>query len=727
MLRVGVDIGGTFTDITVLDDGTGEIYSDKVLTTPKDPSLAVLDGLKQMGTDLRAVSLLVHGTTVAINALIEQKGARTGLITTKGFEDVLEIGRGNRTVFFDIFYQRPAPLAPRRWRLGVTERINSRGEVLEPLDLQEAAAALERLVDQGVQSVAVCLFNSFKNPVHERQLRELARSKYPDVDVSLSSEVLPEIREYERMSTTVTNGYLKPVIRAYLENLESSLAEMRGVGAAGNAPETARHAGQRVGAIQASPLQAAQSGAPGPVEAIHESPLHVMQSNGGIMTAGMAKERPVQIVESGPVGGAVAAAYIVGATQGPVTAGIGRASGSAQGGNVIAFDMGGTTSKANVIQGGMMQTTTEYWPAGYMVKIPVVDIVEVGIGGGSIGWINAEGFLAVGPISAGADPGPVCYDLGGTEPTITDANAVLGRVRQLVGGRMRLDTEKALKAIEDRVAKPLLMDPIEAALGILEIAVAKMADTIRTVTVARGIDPRDFTLCAFGGAGPMHAAFIARELNIPLVVIPPAPGTFSGLGFLCSDFRHDFVQTFLTNAASPDLSLARQVFGGLEARGAQVLQQEGFSGEDIALHRSLDMRYVGQAHEVNVPLPGELGEGAFGALAVDFHRRHEEQFGHSAPGEPVEVVNLRVTAVGRVRRPAIRYSPSTGQSLTGTRRVYFAEAQGWLDCPLYQRTSLAPGFEVSGPAILEEHTSTLVLPPDFRARIDSFGNVVLHR
>ncbi|HLB12576.1 MAG TPA: hydantoinase/oxoprolinase family protein, partial [Dehalococcoidia bacterium] len=246
MLRVGVDIGGTFTDITVLDDGTGEIYSDKILTTPQDPSLAVLDGLKQMGTDLRAVSLLVHGTTVAINALIEQKGARTGLITTKGFEDVLEIGRGNRTVFFDIFYQRPAPLAPRRWRLGVTERINSRGEVLEPLDLQEAAAALERLVDQGVQSVAVCLFNSFKNPVHERQLRELARSKYPDVDVSLSSEVLPEIREYERMSTTVTNGYLKPVIRAYLENLESSLAEMRGVGAAGNAPETARHAGLHV-------------------------------------------------------------------------------------------------------------------------------------------------------------------------------------------------------------------------------------------------------------------------------------------------------------------------------------------------------------------------------------------------------------------------------------------------------------------------------------------------
>ena len=806
MLRVGVDIGGTFTDITILDDLTGEITSDKVLTTPKDPSVAVLEGLKQMGTDLKEVSFLVHGTTVSINALIEHKGSRTGLITTKGFEGVLEIGRGNRTVFFDIFYQRPVPLAPRRWRLGVSERTDARGEGLEPLDLEEATAAIDRLASQGVQSVAVCFFHSFKNAAHERQVKDLILSRYPHIDVSLSSDVLPEIREYERMSTTVANGYLKPVIRAYLENLEASLGEMCGGGGVGEARQgeesgeksgmavergvgearqwaevggksgmaakpgvgearqgeeageksgmavergvgEARQwaeAGEESGMAAERGVGEARQGAEAGEESgmaaergvgeAHEPPLpdapvqaapgtfsvrgpalHVMQSNGGIMTAEMAKQRPVQIVESGPVGGAVAAAYIV------------------EGENIIAFDMGGTTSKANVIHGGVMQTTTEYWPAGYMVKIPVVDIVEVGIGGGSIGWINAEGFLAVGPLSAGADPGPVCYDLGGTDPTITDANAVLGRVEQLVGGRIRLNSAKALRAIETKIAGPLGMAPIAAAVGILEIAVAKMADNIRTVTVARGIDPRDFTLCAFGGAGPMHAAFIARELNIPLTIIPPAPGTFSGLGFLCSDFRHDFVQTFLMNTESPDVSKAGDIFVDLERKGTEVLRQEAFSPQDIALFRSLDMRYVGQAHEVNVPMPVEprdlvaLG-GAFAAIAGEFHRRHEEQFGHSAPGEPAEVVNLRVTAIGRVKRPAIRYNPGAdSQARLGQRRVYFQEAGGWLDCPLYRRSALAPATQIRGPAILEEHTSTVVVPPDFRAEINAYGNVALQR
>ncbi len=676
MLRVGVDIGGTFTDVTILDEQTGQILSDKVLTTPKDPSLGVLDGLRQTSTDLREVAFLVHGTTVAINALIEHKGARTGLIITKGFEDVLEIGRGNRTVFFDIFYQRPTPLVPRRWRLGVSERINAQGEVVEPLNVEEATAQIDRLAAQGVQSVAVCFLNAFKNPSHERQLRDLVLSKYPDLDVSLSSDVLPEIREYERMSTTVTNGYLKPVIRAYIENLEASLREMGS-----------------------------------------ECQLHVMQSNGGIMTAEMAKERPVQIVESGPVGGAVAAAYIVGAMgNSPLQE------------NVIAFDMGGTTSKSCVVHRGVMQTTTEYWPAGYMVKIPVVDIVEVGIGGGSIGRINPEGFLAVGPWSAGAEPGPVSYGLGGTDPTITDANVVLGRVHQLVGGRMRLDREAAERAIQAKLCDALKMTPIQAAMGILEIAVAKMADTIRTITVSRGIDPRDFTMCAFGGAGPMHAAYIARELDIPLVVIPPAPGTFSGLGFLCSDFRHDFVQTFLMDASRPDIGRIQQVFDELEAKGAGVLRQESFSSADIVLTRSLDMRYVGQAHEVNVIMQEALTTSAFDDVVKEFHQRHDEQYGHSAPGEAVELVNLRVTALGRVKRPAISYKPCLdSQGERGRRQVYFKEAEGWLDCPLYERTGLAPGFRVSGPAIIEEHTSTLVVPPEFRAEVDTFGNIVLQR
>ncbi|MFQ5825810.1 MAG: hydantoinase/oxoprolinase family protein [Dehalococcoidia bacterium] len=670
MLRVGVDIGGTFTDITVMDDDTGEVFSDKVLTTPQDPSLGVLGGLKQAGIDLSQVWFLVHGTTVAINALIERKGARTGLITTKGFEDVLEIGRGNRTVFFDIFYQRPEPLVPRRWCRGVSERVNFQGEVLESLDLEEVVEAVDRLAAEGVESIAVCFLHAFKNPSHEKQVRDLLCARHPQLEVSLSSEVLPEIREYERMSTTVTNSYLKPVIRTYLENLATRLREIKS-----------------------------------------RCELHIMQSNGGVMTAEVAQERPVQVIESGPVGGAVAAAYI-----GQL---IGRE-------NIIAFDMGGTTSKANVIQQGVTQTTTEYRPAGYMVKIPVVDIVEVGIGGGSIGWINAEGFLTIGPQSAGATPGPVCYDLGGSEPTITDANAVLGWVEHLVGGRMRLNAKRALAALQQKLASPLGMDPVEAAVGILEIAVAKIADTIRTVTVARGIDPRDFVLCAFGGAGPMHAAFIARELDIPVTVIPPAPGTFSGVGFLCSDFRHDFVQTFLMNTSRPNVNKILNILADLEARGTQVLRQEGFRPEEMALSRSVDMRYVGQAHEVSVPLPGELTEVTLAAVAQEFHRRHERYYGHSAPGEPVEMLNFWVTAVGRVNRPARGYdSRPEAQPLRGHRPVYFQELQGWTECPIYERTVLPPGYRLEGPAILEEHTSTVVVPPGFQGEVDGCGNILL--
>ncbi len=474
------------------------------------------------------------------------------------------------------------------------------------------------------------------------------------------------------MSTTVTNGYLKLAIRAYLENLEASLKSM----------------GSRVG-------------------------LRVMQSNGGIMTAAMSKDRPVQIIESGPVGGAVAAAFVGALTGRP---------------NIIAFDMGGTTAKANVIRDGVIQTTTEYWPAGYMIKIPVVDIVEVGIGGGSIAWLNAEGFLTVGPMSSGAEPGPVCYGLGGTAPTITDANVVLGRVQQLVGGRMKLDADRARLAIQEKLADPLKVDPIETAVGILEIAVAKMADTIRAVTVARGIDPRDFVLCAFGGAGPMHAALIARELEIPVTVIPPAPGTFSGLGFLCSDFRHDFVQTLLMNTAKPDGKRIREIFAELDSRGTQVLQHEGFRSEDIVLQRSLDMRYVGQAHEVNVRIPGSWTEAVLSSAAEDFHRHHEEHYGHCAPSEPVEIVNLRVAAIGRNQSPTIRYAPQAERERPkGRRNVYFKELGGWTECPIYERADLPPGFRLGGPVVLEEHTSTVVVPADFQAEIDPYGNVILRR
>ncbi len=672
MLRIGVDIGGTFTDVTVIDEETGDILSDKVLTTPKDPSRGVLQSIQQVAADLARTSFLVHGTTAGINALIERTGARAGLITTRGFEDVLEIGRGNRTVFFDISYSRPRPLVPRRWRMGVRERLNHLGQVVEALDLDEAVRAVDHLVAEGVESIVVCFLHAFRNPSHERQLRDLIRRRHPQIDVSLSSDVLPEIGEYERVSTTVANGYLRSAIRTYLDNLETALRQL----------------GSTV-------------------------ILRVMQSNGGIMTAAMAKERPVQIIESGPVGGAVAAAYV------------GKLIGQE---NIIAFDMGGTTAKANVIRKGVIQTTAEYWPAGYMVNIPVVDIVEVGIGGGSIAAINPEGFLTVGPMSAGAEPGPVCYGRGGMMPTITDANAVLGRVQHLVGGRMSLDCDKALGAIQNKLAGPLKLDPVETAVGVLEIAVAKMADAIRAVTVSRGIDPRDFVLCAFGGAGPMHAALVARELEIPLTLIPPAPGTFSGLGFLCSDFRYDFVQTDLMNTSDPDMVRATAILSELEDKGRHVLQDEGFRSEAMVLRHSLDMRYVGQAHEVNVPVSDHWTDTSLTQANADFHRRHQEQYGHCAPQEQVEIVNFRLTAVGLNPSPAIRYGQRTKRdSLKLHRKVYFKEFGGWIDCPVHDRTALLPQRELSGPLILEEHTSTIVIPADFLAQADEYGNVMLRR
>jgi N-methylhydantoinase A len=667
LLRIGIDVGGTFTDVTTVDEETGLVSSEKVLTT-KDPSDGVLDAIKQVKIHLSDVKVFVHGTTVAINALIEGRGSKVGLITTKGFEDVLEIGRANRPVFFDIFYERPQPLAPRRWRIGVTDRTDFRGNVIEQVDIREVERAVEYLAEAGVASIAICFFNSYANPENERLAADLIREQWPKLEVTTSSEVLPEIREYERVSTTVISAYLKPVVRAYLEHLEEALLK----------------AGCR-------------------------SVLYVMQSNGGVMTSQFARVRPVHMIESGPVGGAVAAQYIGNLLDEP---------------NVIGFDMGGTTCKANIITEGALPTTTEYWPAGYMAKMPIVDILEIGIGGGSIAWIDKEGFFTVGPISAGADPGPACYNVGGVEPTVTDANLALGRVDSLVGGRMRLIKEKAMQAIGDRIAKPLNLEPTAAACGILEIAITKMAELIRTVTMARGYDPREYILCVFGGAGPMHGAFVADQMGIPKVLIPPAPGTFSGLGFLCSDFKHDFVQTYLIDASKVNLEEIESGFRSLEKEGIEALKQEGFQESDISLLRSLDMRYVGQAHEVNVP----LGTVTLAGLGEAFHQKHESTYGHAAPEELAEIVNLRVGAIGKVEKILVRYPAVQGSPKEkGGREVFFSEADGWVDCPVYDRSTLPVGYQLKGPAIVEEHTSTIVVPPFWLCSIDEFTNMILER
>ena len=667
-LRIGVDVGGTFTDITTVDEDTGEVSSEKVLTT-KDPAIGVLDVIRQVKIQLSDVRVFVHGTTVAINALIEKKGPKTGLITTMGFEDVVEIRRANRPVFFDIFYENPRPLASRRWRIGVSERTDFRGQQIEPLDIDEAKRAIEYLETAGVESIAICFLNSYANPENERLVADLTRKHWPKLDVTTSSEILPEMREYERMSTTVICAYLKPVVRAYLKHLDEALVK-----------------------------DGCRSG------------LYVMQSNGGVMTSQLARTRPVHMIESGPVGGAVAAQYMGSLIHEP---------------NVIALDMGGTTCKGNIITEGELSVVTEYWPAGYMAKMPIIDIVEIGIGGGSIGWIDKEGFFTVGPISAGADPGPACYELGGVEPTITDANLVLGRVEDLVGGRMHLNREKAMRAIVDRIAKPLDLEPTAAAQGILDIAVTKMAELVRTVTMAKGYDPRDYILCVFGGAGPMHGAFVANEMGIRKVLIPPAPGTFSGLGFLCSDFRYDYVQTYLRDLSKINLEEMKGGFRHLEEGGIDTLKQDGFQESDISLLRSLDMRYVGQAHEVTIPVEGNI---TLPGLREAFHQKHEATYGHAAPGEPVEIVNLRVGTIGKVEKLLVRYPEAQGlPTEKGRRELFFSEVERWVDCPVYDRSALPAGYQLQGPVVVEEHTSTTVVPPYWRCSIDGFTNMILER
>jgi len=673
MFRGAIDIGGTFTDLVFINDDTGEMTSYKTLTTPSDPSVGALNGIAEMNADLSKVWLLVHGTTIVINAIISRTGAKTGLITTEGYKDLLEIGRANRAVSFDIFYRKPPPLVRRKWRIDVPERIDRQGNNITELNLEEVEKALDYLVGEGIESIAVCFLHSYANSRNEEKVKQLIESKYEGLDISISSEVLPEIREYERVSTTVVNAYSKPVVKKYLDELESNL--------------------KRQG---------------------YTSDLYVMQSNGGVMTSTLAKFYPVQIVESGPVGGIIAAKHageLIGCN------------------NIAVFDMGGTTSKAGLVSQGNINVTTQYSPAGYPIRVPVVDMVEVGIGGGSIAWIDEYGFLQVGPVSSGADPGPVCYALGGVEPTITDANLVLGRLSSLLEGKIKLNREAAIKSIMEKVAKPLNLDLIRAAEGIIEIGVAKVVDIMRMVSTSRGIDVRDFTMFGFGGAGPMHCAFIAKELGIGTSIVPSTPGAFSALGFLCSDLRHDFVQTYIMDATKPDLVKMAEIFDALESQGIETLKVEGINTNDIITIRSVDMRYTGQAHEINILFPGErISDSTSKELQNKFHETYKVHYGHCLPEKPAEIVNFRMTAIGKVKKPPITEISLQKQTLIPkeTRDVYFKEL-GWVDCPIYSRSNLAYSSEIQSPAIIEEFTATTIIPPHFQADIDRYGNILISR
>ena len=693
--RLGVDVGGTFTDAILLNESTGEARTGKVPSTPSDPSDGFLRVVRRMleegAVPPETVRYVVHGTTVATNAIIEGNLSKTAFITTDGFKDLLEIQTGIRPALYDLQFEKLKPLVPRYLSFGVPERLDFRGDVLMPLDEDATRRVAEQLRDEGVESVAVCLLHSYINPDHERRIGEILHDVLPGALCSLSSDVAPEFREYFRASTTVINAAIRPIVSRYLDRIQS---RVRGSGVLGE--------------------------------------LLVMQSSGGVLTFDAAIERPVFMVESGPAAGVIAANNL-GKTLGHD--------------NVISFDMGGTTAKAGLIEDGTPRVTKEYEVggtaattqhgsrgSGYPIRTPVIDLVEIGAGGGSIAWIDSGGILRVGPHSAGADPGPICYGQGGTEPTITDANLVLGRISSdyFLGGEMRLDVEAARRAIEEKCADPLGMGVDEVALGIVEIANNAMVGALRRVSIQRGYDPRDFLLVAFGGAGPVHANRLAAELEMPTVLVPTSPGTTSAMGLLVTDIKHDYSIALIQRVDQIDIGVANAQFRRMRSDGRMALAREGVADEDTRFVKQADMRYVGQSYELTVPLgEEELDSDALDEILAQFHQEHERSYGFKAEDQPAEFVALRLSAVGVIPKPRLRKVRRDGDALTNalkeTRPVYFAETGGRVDCPIFDRYQLGSGDEITGPAIIEEVDSTAVIHPDYRAVVDEFGNLFLSK
>ena len=686
MLRVGADIGGTFTDIVFLGpDGT--VHAAKLLSTPDDYGRAILDGLQSdraLGGGA-AIAEIVHGTTVATNAILEQKGAKVGLLTTKGFRDVLEIRRVRLPVLYDITWRKPEPLVRRERRLEVDERVGPGGEVRQPLDRADARDAIERLKALGCESVAVCFLHSYANAEHELAVAELLDGEFPFV--SLSCQVLPELKEYERTATTVVDAYVKPVVSRYLGNLRANL-DAAGVTA----------------------------------------PLLVMQSGGGIFSDRAAVASPVRIIESGPAAGVIAAAAA------------GRIAGLD---NLITFDMGGTTAKASIIERGAIALSAEYEVGGglnqgsrlikgggHLIRIPAIDVAEVGAGGGSLAWIDPGGVLRVGPESAGAVPGPACYGRGGGRPTVTDANLVLGYLNPgyLVGGDLRLDAACAERALQEHVAGPLGLSLLDAAEGIHRIANAAMQRAIRSVSIERGRDPRDFTLVAFGGSGPVHAAGLAEALDIGRILIPPHPGLFSAIGLLVADVEQLYTRSLLRELRKADLDAAETILREMEARAVHDLGTEGFGARDVKLERFADLRYRKQISELLLPLPERaLEPGDRERLAEAFHREHEATYGYAMRDERIEIVSLKLRARGvRASTPPAWDRMGRGNAVAGERIAHFGLEHGALATRVLGRAAL-DARALAGPLVIEEYDSTTVVPPGWTARMGAHGFVHLEK
>ena len=675
MYYLGVDTGGTFTDFVALNARSGAITTFKVPSVPEDPARAVLAGIERLrdacGIEPSSIVRFIFGTTVATNAVLEHKGARTALVATRGTRDVIEIQRLWRSHLFDLYIRKPPPLVPRRWRFEVDERIGARGEVVTPLTDEEAARIATLIAEGGFESVAVCGLFSFLVPAHERRLRDAIAAAAPDVPISISSDVSPEFREYERATTTVMNAYVMPPIARLAGRLETMAGE---TGCAGQ--------------------------------------VRIMQSNGGLMSVATARRHPVRTLLSGPAGGVVGAV------------GVAKAAGFE---DVIAMDMGGTSLDICLVRGGEIALSTEGRVGDYPVQVPQVDVHTIGAGGGSVARV-IRGALKVGPESAGANPGPACYGKGGVHPTSTDAAVTLGYIdpAYFADGEMRLDVDAARHAIGERIGRPLAMDADQAALAIVRVQVAEMVIGIRAVSVERGRDPSDFALLPFGGAGSLYAGLIAEDLGIEHIFVPTEPGVLSALGMLLTDVKYTDVVTRLMDTDTASAAALDRIYESLERNLGRELDEEGLGEDAVRFERSCDMRYRGQAYEINVPVPGVAAHGRVAAMTEAFHALHRSLYGQAAEGDPVEFVNYRVTAIGEIRKPELRRRDGgAGRTAPrGVRRACFPRV-GRIETPVFERADLAPGAELSGPALVEEPGATVVLFPGHHLVVDHLGNLTV--
>ncbi len=682
---VGIDIGGTFTDVAAMEMDSRELRIAKVPSLPSDPSHAVMDGLDERaaaGDDFRLsdIRFFAHGTTVATNTLLEMKGARAGLLLTRGYRGVYEVRGGTRPTgaeLIDPFYQKPPLLVPQKYIEEIDERIAYDGSVVTQLDEDSVRRAVRRLREAGVQSIAVCYLFSFMNPAHEERTARIILEEYPGCRVSLGSVVLPVIREYKRIATTVLDAYVGPVVQGYLDRLRGRLR------AAGADTEQ----------------------------------LYIMQSNGGLMRLDIASHYPNQTLLSGP-----AAGVVFGAAMGQV---VGES-------NLITFDMGGTSTDISTIVGGSYAETREGKISGQDIGSPMIDIRTLGAGGGTLAWIGKDGLLKVGPQSAGADPGPACYGRGGTDPTVTDANLVLGYLdpASFIGGRMRIDPELARRAIREKVAEPFGLGLEEAALGIVRVVNVNMEVGLRLSFVERGLDPRRFALVAFGGSGPVHAGRVARNTGIPRVIVPLYPGISCAMGLMQTDVKHYYIQSRFASLLSFPLPELNRIFASLEERALAEAKLEGFDPKAIELGRQLDLRYPYQGYELTVPCPPRpMEEPDRREVRGAFDELHQQVYGTSAPDETPEVVNVRVVSVAPIPKLRLRELPSGGESpaaaQVGERDIFFEETGKYVPTPVFRRDALAPGNRIAGPAVVQQLDATTVIYPLQRARVDRFGNLII--